>query len=391
VLDVVASLIDKSLLQPAQQAGAPARFEMLEMIREFGLERLHASGEAEQVRRRHADYYLALAEVAAPELTGARQSGWIEQLDAEYDNARAAVAWTIERDPESGLRFASVFNYWALHGHLAEARRWLEGALERSSAEPSFDRMKALDAAAHLAWRQGDLAASRVHFEASMRIAHEMGNTLHVAWSRYGLGIVAYLRGDMVEARAHFDEGLARANELGNPRLVGFITNCLGEMARLQEEWVEARRHYDQCLVAARQTGARDMASTVLVNIGAVACEQGDLAAASACFREALSMDRRLVQRDSMASWLDGLAAVAAKQRAWERAARLAGAAQALLNMNGSELEPADRVFRERYLASVREQLGDAGYEAAVAEGGALTLEQAIAYALSDAEGLRAS
>jgi non-specific serine/threonine protein kinase len=383
VLDVVASLIDKSLLQPARQTGATARFEMLEMIREFGLERLQASGEAEPARRRHAAYYLALAEVAAPELTGVRQSEWMERLEGEYDNVRAALAWTLDHEPESGLRLASAFrNFWALHGHLAEARRWLEAALGRTGCAPSVARMKALDAAAHLAWRQGDLPAARLHFEESLGIAHEIGNTLHVAWSSYGLGIVAYIRGDMTEARARFEEGLVGGEELGDSRLVSSITNCLGEMARLNGEWAEARKHYDHCLLEARKTGARDIMSTVLVNLGAVACEEGDLAAATACFREALSMDRRLVQRDSIASCLDGLAVVAARQSSWDRSARLAGAAQALRDVNGSEVEPADCAFRERYLAEVRTQLGDVGYEAATAEGRALSLEQAVRLAL---------
>jgi predicted ATPase/Tfp pilus assembly protein PilF len=385
VLDVVASLVDKSLLQPTQQADGEARFEMLETIREYGLERLEASGETEQLRRRHADYYLALAAEAAPELFGAREPEWLERLEAEHDNVRAALQWLLEHDAEAGLRLAAaVYFFWNVHGHYTEGRRWLEAALGRSGTAPSIVRAKALGGAGNLACLQGDMAPARVYFEESVRLAGEAGDTGLIAWTSLGLGIVAAQRGEIEAARASLEASLASGRELGEDRLVAATLNALGEMARLEGEWAAARKLYDEAFAMSRQAGTPDGVSTVLDNLGAVACEEGDLRKARACYREALAIAQALGNRNEIAYSLDGLAAVAARQGAWARSARLAGAAQGLRDAIGYELEPIDRAFRERYVAEVREQLGEAALEAALAEGRALTLEQAIAYVQED-------
>jgi tetratricopeptide (TPR) repeat protein len=168
--------------------------------------------------------------------------------------------------------------------------------------------------------------------------------------------------------------------------IVAGSLNCLGEAARQEGDWAAARAYYEQSAAVLRQAGHQLGLNVALGNLGAVACEEGELTVATACFEEALVISQSSKEPDSIALALDGLGAVAAKRGAWERAGRLAGAAQTMRDASGYALEPTDRAFRERYLAEVREQLGEAGLEVALAEGRALTLEQAIGEALAESE-----
>jgi tetratricopeptide (TPR) repeat protein len=198
-----------------------------------------------------------------------------------------------------------------------------------------------------------------------------------------GLGVVAMDEGDTVAARAYFEESLPTARALGDERLIARSLNVLGEIARLGCDWAVARSYYEQAVAAARQEGERDLISTTLCNLGAVTCAGGDPIAARSYYREALTIDQELGNRSNISYSLDGLAAVAVRQSAWDRAGRLAGAAEALRAGIGYELEPIDQAFRERYLVEAREHLGEAALEKTMAAGRAMTLEQAIEYALS--------
>jgi non-specific serine/threonine protein kinase len=147
-----------------------------------------------------------------------------------------------------------------------------------------------------------------------------------------------------------------------------------------------ARAFHEQALAICRQIGRQALVGVILNNLGASLYEVGDLKAASSYFRDALAVAQELGTKDDIALSLDGMGALAARRGAWERAARLAGAAEALREEIGYELEPADRAFRKRYLAEVREELGEAALGAALAEGRALTIEQAERLASEGAE-----
>jgi non-specific serine/threonine protein kinase len=386
ILHLLSRLLDKSLLLVSEQARA-ARYGMLETVREYGREQLGQSGEADEMARRHAEFFLAFGEDVRPKLASVHAVEWYGRLEAEHDNLRAALGWLIEHDPGACLRLAVALSpLWATHGHLAEGRRRLEAALERSRDATAPLRAAALRQAGALAHYQGDLREARAYFDEGLRIAREAGDKYEIAHVCLPLGgLVAIMDGPATAAR-YLETSLALGRELESVGIVAGSLNCLGEAARQEGDWAAARAYYEQSAAVLRQAGHQLGLNVALGNLGAVACEEGELTVATACFEEALVISQSSKEPDSIALALDGLGAVAAKRGAWERAGRLAGAAQTMRDASGYALEPTDRAFRERYLAEVREQLGEAGLEVALAEGRALTLEQAIGEALAESE-----
>ena len=389
VVDGLASLLEKSLLKRERWALTEARFGMLETIREYALEQLDESGERPDVERRHAAYFLALGEAAEVEMFGARASERLDRLEAEHDNIRAALRWLHDADAEGCLRLAvAVRNLWMMHGHFPEGRRWLGAALERAGdAPPALLRTTALRAVGYLAKQQGDLTVAREFMEASVRVARETNDPLQIAHSGRGLGAVAKNQGDLPAARACLEESLEIGRRLGRDDVVANALRSLGELARLDREWAAACELYDEALALSRRIGDRGGVSMSLVNLGLVAWETGDAEAARVNYREALEIQRELGSKSEMSVTLDGLAAVAARDGAWRRAARLAGAAEALREAIGYDLEPVDRGVREGCLAELRERLGAEGLEAATAEGRALSLDEALDEALGHGTG----
>jgi non-specific serine/threonine protein kinase len=360
---------------------------MLEVVREYALERLHDGGAAEAVARRHAEFFLALAEAAEPNLLGPRAAEGLLRLETEHDNLRAALGWLLAHDADACLRLAAALrNFWGILGYLAEGRRWLDAALERSRAADALVRPKALRCAGDIALKQGDLTAARAYYEKSASVAREMGDSLELAWATYGLGMLAFGQGEFQEARVHYEDGLAMCAEAGPDRLVAYLLNGLGEMARLKGELAAARSLYEEALGIWKRLGYRSASCSALLNLGAVALEEGDLVGAQAYFKDvfALANDPHIANREVISIALDGLGAVAARRGAWGRAARLTGAAEAIREVIGYELEPADRDFRDRYVAEVRAALGEAAFASAVAEGRAMTLDEAVRLALEE-------
>jgi tetratricopeptide (TPR) repeat protein len=279
---------------------------------------------------------------------------------------------------------ASLRAFWGIHGHVTEGRRWLDAALGRSPVgphAPTVVRAEALRGAGTMARHQGDFKAARAYLEESVRIARDAGSALQVAWSTFNLGTLALCQGDLRAGRTYFEESLAVGREAKHDQLLGNSLNSLGEVARLEGEWAAARALYEQALAVCRQKGIPEGLIVALVNVGAVACEEGDLPAASACYREALAIAQELGSKEFISCCLDGLGRQRASgargngQDGWRAQPRHC-------EEIGYEHYPADRAFRERYLREVREALGEAGLEAALAEGQALTLEQAIDDAL---------
>jgi non-specific serine/threonine protein kinase len=382
-------LVDKSLVLVRDGAGVAGdrevRYGLLETIREYALERLRDSGEADDVKRRHAAYFLALAERAEPECAGSEAARWLAGLEVEHDNLRAALAWSLEHDAEGCLRLAgSLGNFWLLHGHCAEARRWLDQALERGRNARA--RVRALIAAGLQARQQGELAAARAYFETGSVATREAGDAPLTIFSSLNLAIVAMMQGEFAAARASAEGALTEAERTGLDDIAASALLFLGEVARLQERWTDARTCHERALATYRRLGRRALVGITLNNLGATHCETGARETARSCYREAIAVVRELGTTDDIALALDGMGAVAAMSGAWERAALLAGAAEALRESIGSTLEPGDRAFRDRYLAKVREQLDGTRFEAALVEGRAMTLERAVALATDETD-----
>jgi non-specific serine/threonine protein kinase len=370
-LELLFRLVDKSLVR-AEERGRSTRYRMLEMIREFGLDELELAGEAEEVGRRHAGYFRSWAEVAREEIRSGPSAEWLDALEEEHDNVRAALGWLVERDPAGCLQLVVAVNrFRALRGYFGEARRWVESALARAAEAPASLRVTALREAGFVAMTQGDLAAARAFYERGLEVAREGGAELRIQMAVLVqcLGDVAQMEGDLATARERFGESLAIGREAANDLLIASSLNSLGELAREEGDWEAAEELYSHAIAIGRRVNNEPMLISFLCNAGAAACERGELDVAAARCREALSIAEALRSGEYIALSVDGLAAIASKRGAWARAVRLGSAVEALLDEAGARLGAVDRAFHERYLASAREHLDDTSFETARAEG----------------------
>jgi predicted ATPase/class 3 adenylate cyclase len=426
MLHLIEALVDQSLLRQAPGSDEEPRFALLETIREYALERLESSGEAEQLRRRHALYYLALAEAAEPELLGAEQSAWLPRLDVEHDNLQAALAWcqTDAGDVELGLRLCdALWCYWEIRGLLQEGRRWLEGMLALAPGRTAL-RAAALTGAGGLAFNQGDYAAACALHDESLQIRRELGDRRGIAVSLGNLGNVALEQGDLGAARARYEDGLAIMRELDDTWLIATVLHNLGNVAREQGDYAVARARYEESLAIMRGVGDKrslarslhdlghlaleqddDRRATALLEeslalfremadrqdsafalyyLGLVACRRQDYTAARALYQESLQIRRELGDRRGIAQSLAGLAGVARALGRIERSARLLGAAEAILEAMGGCLDTLDRAIYERTVGLVRAELDAAALAASWAEGRRMPLEQIVGYALGE-------
>lgn len=190
VLELLSHLVDKSLVivEASREEGVSLRYRMLEPVRQFGLEQLEESGEAERVQERHSGYYLALAEEAESELRGPEQVVWLERLETEHPNLRAALSWALDRRTaesgeraELGLRLAAtLWRFWDSHGHPSEGRRWLDRGLSESNA-PSAARAEALTGIGWIMLFQGDYELAITRLEESLALFGELGDERDIA------------------------------------------------------------------------------------------------------------------------------------------------------------------------------------------------------------------
>jgi predicted ATPase/transcriptional regulator with XRE-family HTH domain/Tfp pilus assembly protein PilF len=316
VLEGVAALLDQSLLQQEPGADDEPRFVLLRVIREYALERLAESGEGEAIQRRHAHFFLALAEEAEPQLTGSEQQAWLERLAVEHDNLRAALAWYLAaNESELGLRLASaLWRFWDMRGYFSEGRGRLEEFLAKSAAPkalPTALRARALDGAGVLAWSQGDYGAARTHHAAALAVEQALGNKQGIARSLNNLGRVAWNQGDYTAARALYEESLALRREVGDRRGIARSLNNLGNVTWHQGDYAAAQALYTESLVILRELGDKRNIAQALNNLGAVAFGLGDYAAARDLYAESLVIRRELGEKRGIAASLNNLGNVA--------------------------------------------------------------------------------
>jgi DNA-binding NarL/FixJ family response regulator len=357
---------------------------MLETVREYALERLQASGEAETILRQHAAFFLALAEQAEPELLGPRQAAWFDRLDYEYQNLRAALTWSLDRqETEIGLRLGgALWRFWAIRGHLREGRHWLTALLALAPMRTSV-RGKALNSAGYVALWQADYATARVLHEESLAIGRELDDGQIIAWSLNNLGLVARFAGDYPRARALFEEALEICRRLGNPTLEAFVLNHLARVAYYESGYATARAQHEESLAMRRECGDQWGIAHSLSDLADVALAQGEYQTARKSLMESLSIFQELGDRQTAVHCLEGFAAVAAAHSQPERAVRLLGAVAAVRDAMGGPGSPARRANLERILAGAHHSLSAEAYAAAWAAGRAMPLDEAVDYTLA--------
>jgi tetratricopeptide (TPR) repeat protein len=424
--------VGKSLALLEEREEGEWRYRLLEPVRQYASEQLQVAGEEAAVRGRHLAWAVALAEEAEPQLTGPEQGDWLERLEAEHDNLRAALAWSLgDGDAELGLQLAgALWRYWEVRGHLREGRRWLGEALSQGNAAimPATLRARALTGAGNLAFWQGDYTEARALHEESLTLRrklgdkqgiaaslaglgnvafwlgqHEQSRALYeeglvlqrdlgfergIAGSLIGLGNVAYWQGHYAEARALYEESLALSRKLGDRWASALSLTNLGNVASRQRYHAEARTLYEESLVLSRALGDRPGIAASLGSLGRLAYRQGTVAAAQALCEESLALARELGDRFLIADSLDGFALLAEVQGQPRRGARLWGAADALRQALGTPRPPEEQAECEQAIAALCAALGEEAFDAAWAAGQALPLDEAIALALeADAAG----
>jgi predicted ATPase/DNA-binding SARP family transcriptional activator len=385
-LNELASLVEKSLVLETAQTDREARFGMLATIREYAAERLEASGDAEAVRRRHAEHFLELAEEADPALdAGDEQSIWLERLALEHDNLRAALGWLASaNEPELELRLASALkNFWWVQGHLSEGRRWLEGALARSQAAPKALRAYALTGLGQIIYRLGALDEAKVALAESLDLYRELGDPTGIARSVGELGSVAVFQDDYPTAVALYEESAALFRSAGDKMRLAAVLANLGAVANYQGDYERGRPLTEEALALHREFGAKDDIAMTLHNLGTVAVQEGRYSEGAALLHESLETSRDIAYREQAAMTLFRLAELAALQDDGERAARLLGAADAVFEELGVPLYGDARDIYKRTVDDLRSNLGEDSFEKKRSEGRALGLERAIELALA--------
>jgi non-specific serine/threonine protein kinase len=388
VIEQLTSLVDKSLVMTDEQAGA-TRYRMLETVRQYALDRLRERDEEAQWRARHLACYLSLAEEFATDHGGPQQQTWLARFASEHGNLRAALAWSAESSPLEGLRLAAALDvFWRARGHLAEGREWLGRLLDAVPIDRhKRDRARGLHNAALLAIVQGDYAAGKRLLQESLALFREIDDPIHAA---HGLGALAWLsiqQGHYPEAEALSREAVDCARVAGDRKL---LLSSLGNLAialHRQDQWAAARELLEQALGVARELGMPWQIGNALHEIGRAESDEGRHEAALKHFAEGVTILHGLGDRVGVIDSLQALAGLAAATAAPRRAARLWGAAAALRQEIGNLLSIDESTAYERQVKPVRAILTAEAFDQAWDEGRAMTLDDAVRYALDEQAG----
>jgi len=338
------------------------------------------------VRRRHAMYYLALAEGAEPELRTERQGVWLEDLRIEHENLRSALKWLLDMEKiEEALRLAgALWRFWQVQGYFEEARRWLEAGLSRGETVPAAVRGKAHFGAGFIALSQGDATRASVHADEYLLLARQSGSLEHIQQALMLHGMIALQVGKPREAMASFRESLPVAEHIGRPREVARSLLNLGLAKSEAREDQEAASLIERALSLFRAAAEISFEVVALGSLAYNALITGDERRAAALLREYVELARSLSAVPDTAAGLEGIAALSMRRGELHHTAYLLGAAQMLREQSRSQLvSPRNRAAVASAAEAARDQLGEAEWQAAWLRGRIATLGDAVA------EGLR--
>ncbi|HTP08606.1 MAG TPA: tetratricopeptide repeat protein [Anaerolineae bacterium] len=427
-LDVLTDLVDKSFVSILHHDQTTVRYRLLETIRQYAREQLDAASEREMLSVRHLDWCVALAERMQAELEGATQAAAFARLEREHDNLRAALQFTLDTGrSECGLRVAGALErFWLSHGHSSEGRAWLNQLLAQSGDLPASPavRARALSVAGWLAYRQndydqaevcyqdslnlwqrledqvgvalamnklGDVAMDRHEYaraielyEASLHLRREMGDSRGVASVLISLGTLISDQGDYTRAGALYEEALAICRQLGDQWMMAVASNNLATVALWQKDWSGAEPLLYETLAIRRALGDQQGAAITLANLAEVALHQQAWNHARALTMESLTLFQTMNSKDGIAATFIRLASIQLAQGHVERASRLLAMSEKLLETIDARMPPDAQAEYNEIVSRVRAQSAEHAFAMLWAEGRALPLADAIAYALSE-------
>jgi len=385
MLHVLASLADKHLVYTSEQPDGEPRFHMLVTLRAFARSQLAVVGADDETRRRHALFFLALAEQAEPELAGEGQRAWLDRLELEFDNLRLALGWALERaEADVALRLAgALWFFWDMRGHLREGRQWLERILDLPTARtPTPARVAALNAAGWLALVQGDYPSSVALHETSLELARALHDAPSIARSAMFLGLALGLGPrEYDRALTLYAESLPIGRQMGDMWIIGLVLYGQGHVAAMRGDLARTDALWGECLEVCAAVGSLYAQSYLQFRWGILAVLAKDYVRAQTCLVKALELGREVDSAREMGVAMDVLAWVAVARGQVERAARLFGAAEALLDEAGYNVPSFMQEGHERAVAAVRAALEADVFAALWAAGRQLSRDRAVAYA----------
>jgi predicted ATPase/transcriptional regulator with XRE-family HTH domain len=420
----LAALVDKSLLSLEEDADGEPRVSMLEMLREYAYEQLSASDELDAARSRHAAYFAGFARTAEPELGGSQQVLWVNRLEREHPNMRAALQWALDRGETTfGLELAgSVWRLWWLRGYLTEGQEWLRKFLDLvPSATPPVhkglhakvlralvvlmsgfgnfnDALGPCEEAIRLHREagddsglggsltslgiimqfRGDFARAMELHEESLAIRRRLGDELGMAVAHSNLASVAFTKGDLIAAARFAEESATIYRRIGHTSGMSHALMKLGLVAMLEGHYERAERLFEETLRLQKSLGSSGNMFYSLTNLGGVAHKQGHLDVALARYHEALDLLRAVPNKPAIAATLEGLAAAIASAGDPRRAARIFSAADALRRTIGAPRFPTERADYEASVEATRVALGAGVFETEWQIGASMTLERTL-------------
>ena len=379
----ITSLVENSLVIQQDAANGESRFRLLEVVREYALEILESSGESEMTRKNHAAFFLALAAKAKSNFHFGQEIERLNRLEEEIDNLRAVLSWSLRNDIATAANLAAALRrFWLVHNHLTEERKWLETVLEKTADAPVEVRVKLIFGLGQAALYQGDIETARKMFEESLALSKTANDRRQIALSSRGLGAAAKQQGDIETAKKFMQKGLKISHELKDVFGISVSLNNLGDLARMENDFAAARSLLGKSLAFSRQLGNSEGVCGNLNNLGAVTFGEGDDETANTHFSEAIALGQNLGDKVSVSYSLDGFAALAVRQKNFECAAKLAGAAEKLRQSLGFRTEPAERNFREDYIARLHRSIDKPTFSKYYEQGRNLKMEEAVALAL---------
>jgi predicted ATPase len=385
VFDRLASLSDKSLLLRGEVEGEP-RVDMLQTIREYALDELRATPEAEALRARHADHFVALADELGPSLMGAEQRRSTSRLLTEAQNIRAALAWAVEQPvPEHSIRLLrALLWYWLMHGHLTEAREWTTRAVAQTrDFGPTRERAQLLEAAAFSGSISGDFGSAFACADEGVAIWRSQGDAAGAARTEIVLGLTGFALGRNPDGPRLVEQALVACRASGDAFGAALALNVLGELARATGSFADARTHYEEAIRLFRQTGNIVFPSLLAVNLVHCHLHEDDWSGAAALLAETLEIGVSFNYPLHISYYLASMACVAVARDRPIDGIRLFGAFEALNASLGAEVQPQDQAEFDSYIAAAKRALAEAVVEEEWKRGASWTRDQAIAATLA--------
>jgi predicted ATPase/Tfp pilus assembly protein PilF len=370
-LESLARLVDNNLLRRRN-----GRFMMLETVRHFAVERLEETG-ADDLRRRHAEWLTELAETFATRtLAGEDMTMWLDRIQPEHDNIRAALAWSLEHDPELTLRQASSFRlFWEVRGNFREGLQWVEAALPYAGEMNPTVRFRGLAASGAIATRLGNLDLAQERKEAALALARELDDELGIAKELSDLGTVAAMREEYDVASEMFEESAALFRKLDIPSRLGTVLSNLGHIAGQRGDYELAIRYTEEALEL--ESSHKQNAAISSYNLGIHNFQAGHLDEARDWLERTVALTLELGFKEVMAYALAAYARLCLAESDTERAAYLAGISDRLQEDAGVQLQPSELAPFVAAKATLEQQLGDA-YAAAHGAAMAAPLEESL-------------